>query len=423
MAVIVLFFASLLLIYSSKHLSANIMAPASFLSIFWSVFVFISLIGTITVYEWDYYGIFWIYISLLLLNVSYSAAAPFHLVISRKNDSNKTDLLNISSFSWKILSVLILLGLLKWAFQVYANGFSFSDFLSLENLADMNHEFAVNRYSGAGNEGGAAGSIIAVLNAMVYAAPLCGGFSYAYSKTRRQSQLSIVSLLPAFLVTMTNNTKAGMIGSILLFLSSYIIGYYSRHKRWIRFKIKTVLVCTMAFMGFLSMMLFSMMLRIGSVDFSTFYVVLQKIIIYAFGNVQSFDIWLSRYYGIGDLTFGTMTFLGVADVLGLAERVQGVYTALLGTSSNVYTVFRGIVSDFGVLGGTIFVMVQGFFLRIAANSIHDSSNPFCSVSIASSILFFFMFGMFVSPWTYLSFILAFFIFMMYVLVAYYHANC
>lgn len=422
MAIIALLLSSLLLIYSSKKMSANIMAPTSFISIFWSVFVFISLAGTITLYEWDYYGIFWIYISLLFLNVSYLAAAPFHLVVFRSSAVKKIELTDISSSSWKVLSVLILLGLAKWAFQVYVNGFSLADFMSLENLADMNHEFAVNRYSGAGNEGGAAGSIISILNAMVYAAPLCGGFSYAYGKTKKQKQLSLLSLLPAFLVTMTNNTKAGMIGSLLLFLSSYIIGYYSHHKTWIHFKFKTLLIVFIGFSAFLSMMLFSMMLRIGSVDAYTFYIVMQKIVIYAFGNVQSFDIWLSRFYEIGNNTFGAMTFLGVADTLGVIERIQGVYTDLLGTSSNVFTVFRGIISDFGIIGGTLFVMLQGFFLRIAANSIHDSSNPYFSVSVASSIVFFFTYGMIISPWTYLSFILAFCIFMVYVSIAYYYVN-
>lgn len=62
-----------------------------------------------------------------------------------------------------------------------------------------------------------------------------------------------------------------------------------------------------------------------------------------------------------DYSFGAMTFLGISNVLGVVQRVQGVYTALLGTSSNVYTVFRGIVEDFGIIGGIIFISLQGFF--------------------------------------------------------------
>lgn len=426
MSIIILFFALLLLLYIAKYLNGNIMAPAGFISLFWSIFIFVSLLGSIALYEWDYYGIFWLYLAFLFLNVSFSFGGPFHFVVSKWNkktkDAGNIVLENISSVSWSLLLVLIFLGLTKWAFQVYTNGFSLTDFLSLDNLADMNHEFAVSRYSGDGGEGGLAGTIISVLNAMVYAAPLCGGFSYPYATSKRKKMIAVASILPAFLVTMTNNTKAGMIGCLLLFFSSYLIGYYSRKKKWPQLRMKTIVLILLGFMAFLSMMLFSMMLRIGSIDVYTFSIVMQKIIVYAFGNVQSFDIWISRYYETESLTFGTMTFLGIADTLGLAERVQGVYTALLGTSSNVYTAFRGIVSDFGIVGGLFFVALQGFLLRIAVNSIHDSYNPFFAAAFAVSVVFFFTFGMFVSPWTYLSFIIPFFILLFYLFVAYHGAN-
>lgn len=423
MSIIILFIASFLLVYLAKYMNGNIMAPSGFLSLFWSIFVFASLIGSISLYDWDYYGIFWLYLALLSLNVSFAVGTPFHLVIKKWDQKKKRiELSKISSFSWTALVILIILGLAKWAFQVYTNGFSVTDFLSLDNLADMNHEFAVNRYSGEGGEGGLAGLVISVLNAMVYAAPLCGGFSYPYAAEKKKKIIAAISLLPAFLVTMTNNTKAGMIGSLLLFFSSYLIGYYAKQKKWPQLRIRTVILLVLGFIAFLSMMLFSMMLRIGSIDIYSFSIVMQKIIVYAFGNVQSFDIWLSRYYENESLTYGTMTFLGIADTLGLAERAQGVYTALLGTSSNVYTAFRGIVSDFGLVGGLLFISLQGFLLRVAVNSIHDSYNPFIAATFSVSVIFFFAFGMFVSPWTYLSFIMAFFILLFYLFVAYYGAN-
>ena len=45
-------------------------------------------------------------------------------------------------------------------------------------------------------------------------------------------------------------------------------------------------------------------------------VVLKKIIVYAFGNVQSFDIWLSDYFRSSILSYGKLTYLGIADALG-----------------------------------------------------------------------------------------------------------
>lgn len=418
--IIFMFIASLILIYFSKYIGSNFFSPVGVVSIYWCLLAIFSLVGTLSLYEWDYYGLLWIYFGILSFNVFYAIGGPVHFVTS--SQINNVNLNSISRLSWAVLLFLIILGIIKWGTQVYTNGFSLTDFLSLDNLAAMNHEFAVNRYSGNDPEGGIAGIIISVLNAMVYSAPLCGGFAYSYAVTTTQKKIAIFSLIPVFLVTMTNNTKAGMIGGLLLFIDSYLIGYYCRYKKWPSIHIKFILLLFFSFGLFLSIMIFSMMLRMGDSSFSTISIVLQKIIVYAFGNIQSFDIWLSRYYWMQDYSFGAMTFLGISNVLGVVQRVQGVYTALLGTSSNVYTVFRGIVEDFGIIGGIIFISLQGFFLRIAINSIHSSYNPFISVSVAMAIFFFFLYGMIISPWTYLSFIVAFFILLVYVFIAYHHMN-
>lgn len=419
--IIFIFIASLILIYFSKYIDSNFFSPVGVVSIYWCLLAIFSLVGTLSLYEWDYYGLLWIYLGILSFNVFYAIGRPIRFVTS--SHINNVNLSSISKLSWAVLIFLMTLGIIKWGAQVYTNGFSLTDFLSLDNLAAMNHEFAVNRYSGNDNEGGIVGIIISVLNAMVYSAPLCGGFAYPYAVTRTHKKIAIFSLIPVFLVTMTNNTKAGMIGGLLLFIDSYLIGYYCRYKKWPSIHIKSILLLFFSFSIFLSIMIFSMMLRMGDSSFSTISIVLQKIIVYAFGNIQSFDIWLSQdYYWMQDYSFGAMTFLGISNVLGLVQRVQGVYTSLLGTSSNVYTVFRGIVEDFGIIGGIIFISLQGFFLRIAINSIHSSYNPFISVPIAMSILFFFLYGMIISPWTYLSFIVAFFIVLVYVFIAYHHID-
>ena len=422
MSIFILFIASLFLINISKYLSHTLMAPTSFLSMYWSVLTTVSLIGTILIYDWDFNGIIWLYIALIILNIGYFIGSPFSLLLSHRDiREKKVSLERINPSAWYLLGLLILFGLAKWALQVYTNGFSLSDFLSLENLADMNHEFAVNRYSGNA-ETGFIGLIISILNALVYAAPLCGGFVAAYAFTTKQKIIAGISLLPALLVTITNNTKAGMIGSILLFFSSYYIACFARSKKWKRIYLRTIVYAILGFILFLSFMIFSMMLRIGRLDLGTFSIVMQKLIVYAFGNVQSFDIWLARHYWYESNTFGSSTFLGLANIAGIAERVQGVYTELSGTSSNVYTVFRGIISDFGIIGGLLFVGINGFLLRVAINSIHKSYNPVISVTFSSATIFFFTFGMFISPWTYIAFMVAFCLFLFFVFISYHNSN-
>lgn len=133
--------------------------------------------------------------------------------------------------------------------------------------------------------------------------------------------------------------------------------------------------------------------------------------------MQSFDIWLSDYFRSSILSYGKLTYLGIADALGLAERIQGVYTSLNETSSNVYTAFRGVISDFGIFGGLIYTSLHGLFLGMAVNTIYNSALPRFSIFYSVQCIFFFAFGMFVSPWTYLSFIAAAIIFWIFIHVA------
>lgn len=165
------------------------------------------------------------------------------------------------------------------------------------------------------------------------------------------------------------------------------------------------------------LLIFSMMLRIGEINSSTLSVVLQKFIIYAFGDVQSFDTWISTYYKPSDgMSLGAQTFLGISNLIGVAVKTQGVYSSLPGTASNVYTAFRGVVSDFGIIGGIVFTSILGFFIGASIKTIRDSIMPRFSIFFVVQGIFFFIFGMFVSPWTYLSYILAVFVFYFYLLI-------
>ena len=192
--IIFIFIASLILIYFSKYIDSNFFSPVGVVSIYWCLLAVFSLVGTLSLYEWDYYGLLWIYLGILSFNVFYAIGRPIRFVTS--SHVNDVNLSSISKLSWGVLIFLITLGIIKWGAQVYTNGFSLTDFLSLDNLAVMNHEFAVNRYSGNNNEGGIVGIIISVLNAMVYSAPLCGGFAYPYAVTRTHKKIAIFSLIP-----------------------------------------------------------------------------------------------------------------------------------------------------------------------------------------------------------------------------------
>jgi oligosaccharide repeat unit polymerase len=80
-----------------------------------------------------------------------------------------------------------------------------------------------------------------------------------------------------------------------------------------------------------------------------------------FGYLPALDQWLHTR-DPQRLTFGAYTVAGVFEGLGVFTRERGLYDDLVvledGVPTNIYTVFRGLLTDFS-LGGALFVCFVG----------------------------------------------------------------
>lgn len=407
---ILLIIISFVIIFLAKVIEGRGFGILAFITVFWSAQIIASYAGTVGTYEWRFGGVTWIYITLGFFLLGWYFGKS---IINKSSHLTVTEsTVEISNSSWKILFAIIVLGLIKWGYEIALNGFSLSDFFDINSLAEMNNSFAVSRYSG----GSAVNAITQILNIAVYGSTIIGGFAYNFAKSRRQKRLSIFSLLPAFLITISVNTKATMIGAALLYLTGYFISYYTLHKRGVPVSIKEILYILAILFAFLAFMIFSMMLRIGQLNARTFSIVMRKLVIYMFGNIQTFDAWVSNYANSLDYTNGGMTFLGISSSLGILNRVQGVYTSLMGTSSNVYTAFRGIITDFGMVGGVIALTVIAVFSGASEEYIRLKNGiSVISITILSCTFFFMTYGFIISPWTYMSYILAIVLFIIWLI--------
>ncbi len=83
------------------------------------------------------------------------------------------------------------------------------------------------------------------------------------------------------------------------------------------------------------------------------------------GSISGFSLW---YDGVvmpaPPRPPGFYTFMGVFDNLGIAPRVAGAFQEFAnlapGETTNVYTAFRGLIEDFGLIGSLGFVAVVAF---------------------------------------------------------------
>lgn len=106
-------------------------------------------------------------------------------------------------------------------------------------------------------------------------------------------------------------------------------------------------------------------------------------------------------------TLGAMTFMGIANQLGLAERKPGVYRDFekfgrlnKSLQTNVYTIFRQLIDDFGMVGALVFLFVIGFLSAKAIVLIQRRKMVFICQSFLIAVYSYVLWGFVTSFWAY-----------------------
>lgn len=299
-------------------------------------------------------GIAWMLIALWFLTLGGFAGK---LIWNQKWKirDNEENSIFISNRGWIFLRIVIAFGILGWLYQVAYNGFSLNDFTSINSLAQMNHNVAIYRYSGQAKTD----IITKITNVNIYIAPVIGGLLYAYSDTKAKRRICLFSLVPITLIMLFSNAKAGFLASLILWFSSYSIAFFYIYKTSPKVDFRKLIICVLIVMMIIGVLIFSMMLRIGNVDINTLNIVKEKFMVYAFGEIQAFDCWFSTQRTKSEISGGIHTFMAIFNTLGIVKREQGVYSLIPNAVGNVYTLFRGIIEDFGTVGGLIFIGMTG----------------------------------------------------------------
>ena len=118
-----------------------------------------------------------------------------------------------------------------------------------------------------------------------------------------------------------------------------------------------------------------MVFRTGEVSEKTILDIGQKFVTYALGQFHCFDVWYTTYEPT-EYALGTKTFMGISNVLGLEDRTQGVYAEFhqIGQNgyygiSNIFTIFRSLIEDFGEAGTLFFMLLLGIVTTISMKNL------------------------------------------------------
>lgn len=404
--ILIVFFISIII--NRKILHNSFMEPTFLFSNIWLFFLFSSLM--FIEFEYNYQGVMYI---LLLCLIGFILNLYIGKIVI-ENTKRKNYVEFNKHKSGFILLGVISLGMLVPILNIRLNGFSISNFLNFDAFLEMNNQMAVNRYSGVHRTS----TMMQILMVFEYLSPIIGGYHFASVNDKKNKFLGLLGFLPALSNILVQNTKSELLGSMFFFIASMMIANVYLGKD-IRVKFSSLIKWILTLFGALSGLILTMLFRIGEITSQNIQTVLNKFLIYAFGQVPTFDYWLGNYQGTLVHGLGVNTFIGIFNFLGISTRIRGIYSEYVvveGFPANIYTVFRGLIEDFGVLGSIMFFSLIMGIVIFSYYSLIRRNNIYLSSFILLNGYFFVFYGFIISPWSYMSYILAMFLFLPYLVI-------
>lgn len=375
-------------------------SPA-YLNLYWNLFfIFFAVFVFGTNIKWNFSGIWWILLSCFMFLIGQMIGNKIVINFSLRKAKGR----KINGNPYFILIIIILLGFLNPLIYIESYGFSLHSIFDFKTLLHINTIIAQDRYS---TQQIVVSGITVLLGALSYMGALSGGYMFVCSTLFKERFICICTLFPVIALALITNAKVGVIAIVFLWVIGLQIAYLDEHGK--QMHITKILVIRLILIFIISIFLldFIMMLRIGNVSTETQKIVNIKMQEYAFGQIESFAVWFKRF---GDLTYdmGMNTFMFFANFLGLTVRKQGVYGLLDGLTSNIYTQNRGIITDFGIIGGLLYWFLLGVISGIVYRRVKGRfSHCIASKVILGAIYFSILYGFIISPWIYTSYVAAF----------------
>lgn len=380
----------------------NSYSPASIFTLFWTIQILVILIGWSQYLCFNYIGIIYILFCILIFDLGYLLTPRF--LNSKKATDRKTSISFNNDIGLKTCYFVIAVTIFSCLYDIISKGFSLINILDITSFMEMSHQNSIDRYSGE-STGGLLSKILGI-NSL--ACPFVGGLLYLGFP--KKHYLSYISLLPAILSGLSQGAKMGIITSIFMWIIGYLISAQLFNIK-IKFSLKKFLIISIVFIAFILLMGLVMIFRIGDFNETAINDVIGKSVSYMLAHLPAFDIWYSNQHeSFGNYTMGAKLIYGISNILGILKREDGVYTEMTvvsidGDVTNVYTVFRFFVEDFGTIGSLLFLFILGCIIRTIHECFKRRIYIYWSTTLMTFIYFFISWSFVTSVLAYTTYIM------------------
>lgn len=349
----------------SRLMQGSWFAPGPFFALYWFIFTVIPLIGA-PEYPVCPSGIYWILISSLavcsgsLLCMGVDPRKRIHPASGVKKG------LNVPSLNCLIILSTII-GTMVPVSILFSEGYLNLSLFSMESIRNIARRFSIMRYA----EGYSPPLLSRILTVWIYIGALLGGIRYLGAKTRKERLISFLPFVPALLMTVILTTKVSMLFAVILFSGAAITvkTYMDNGRSNLSFLFKPALYSSLILFP---LVFIADILRGGKTDWM-FGPVWEHLKPYFFGHLAVFTTWFETNWVQNiDPQIGAFSLAGLFNMLGIHPRAQGLYsdvTSLDMLNSNVYTMFRGLIQDFTLLGSLFALFAFGMISGVAYNRV------------------------------------------------------
>tara|TARA_Y100000590_G_scaffold346139_1_gene396243 strand:- start:3331 stop:4413 length:1083 start_codon:yes stop_codon:yes gene_type:complete len=200
----------------------------------------------------------------------------------------------------------------------------------------------------------------------IYPGNLLAGLLFADNNLSFKKKILLSSpLIAAIILGIIEGSRTSILLGIILFGSAWMSTSMYKNNQAVTRKgsyLKFAFGIGISLLLFTISFIFIQWLRQG-MDGIIFDLLIDRIRAYFFGYLAAFSKWLVSSNPEISFYPGFVTFAGPFNLLGIMERPLGFYSPINITtdiSTNIFTAFRGIVSDFSIPGSILIAFIIGF---------------------------------------------------------------
>ncbi len=372
-----------------RKLSKTWLVPACIFSLFWFVFSFLPLTILFEV-PVDPFAMAYIFLCTTIFSIS-SLFFRWNIALSKNSQKKGLNKAFNKKFMYFVFYVSSIASVICLGLNMFTQGITLYDLFF--NIFGAAEKYASMRYGGDLTP-----NIFGQLNLVLsYIAVTTGGLISGGTTPGWGSRgIVFFAFLPSIGVMIFQSAKGLFFLSVALFFGGVLVAriydnnLYLINKRTIKNVIlSSFIIVPAVVISFLSRGLHSS----NDIDL-IMHRLLRYLVSYAFGSIYAFSDWFSSYIGSGsafcyrneNISYGFYTFMSIFKSIGIKKTIPpGVfdhfftYKDLLVT--NIYTVFRGLILDFGIFGSFVYIFIVGSFLHASFFVMLHKKNPLFSVAI------------------------------------------